>query len=119
MAQIILPQLASSPKTAVFTREDFITLFAIIPAVSSSAAPSTIHSKSFVAPSPSLAISLATLMQRAVNAFLNISKSLLPVSTGLFPARPLAIMLAISLVEVSPSMLSILKLTFTAAVKAL
>ena len=58
IAQSTLPQLASAPNIAAFKRLEHITLFATVLAVFSSLAPVTLHSRSFVAPSPSPAISL-------------------------------------------------------------
>ena len=54
-AQRILPQFASSPKTAHLNSVEPITDFATVIAVSMSGAPRHLHSISFEAPSPSFA----------------------------------------------------------------
>ncbi|MBQ4108330.1 MAG: hypothetical protein IJC80_02890, partial [Clostridia bacterium] len=71
MAQSTRPQFASEPNIALFTSEEQITLLAIILAFFSSTAPSTVHSRSFVAPSPSPAILRQRFIVTVLSAFIN------------------------------------------------
>ena len=63
MAHSTRPQLASVPKTAHFTRGERTTALAICSACSSVSAPITVQVMSRPAPSPSLAIILASYSQ--------------------------------------------------------
>ena len=109
MAHSTRPQLASAPNMAAFKRLEHMTLFATVFAVGRSAAPLTLHSSSFVAPSPSPAIFRHRAMVTEFSACIKAVKSSPSASTTEFPARPLASTVTMSLVEVSPSMDSMLK----------
>ena len=118
MAQSTRPQLASAPNMAAFSRLLVITLLATTAAVFSSAAPVTSHSSSLVAPSPSPAIVRHREIVTVFSAFMKVSKAGPSSAISVFPASPLAIMVTISLVEVSPSTLSILNVFCTSWLSA-
>src|SRR5579885_3803421 len=88
-AAMIRPQLASCPNSAVLTRLDETTALASFCASSWLPEPETATSKNLVAPSPSLAIDLASDSLTKCNALLNTAKlgssTLVIVS---FPANP-------------------------------
>ena len=111
MAQSTLPQFASDPNIAALTRDEQITDFATVFAHARSLAPVTTHSSSFDAPSPSPAMHLHRWVHTVLNAFINSSKSAPSVSIGALPAMPFAMMLTMSLVDVSPSMLTMLNVS--------
>ena len=96
------PQFGSAPCTAVFTSGELTMALATRLAWVSSAAPSTTTSIRVVAPSPSRATCRVSESATACSAA---SRS--DGATG--PAAPLAMMAAVSLVDVSVSMLSALK----------
>ena len=103
IAHSALPQFASAPNIAALKRSDDITDLLIFCAVYSSDAPVTLHSISFVAPSPSLAIFFERYTVTFESASQNISKASPSLSIGLFLAIAFAIIITVSLVEVSPS----------------
>ena len=109
MAHSTRPQLASAPNMAAFNRLEQMTLFATVFAVARFAAPVTLHSSSLVAPSPSPAIFRHRETVTEFRACMKAVKSSPSVSTTGLPARPLARIVTMSLVEVSPSIDSILK----------
>ena len=111
MAQRTLPQLASEPNMAAFVSDEQTTLLATVLAVSLSFAPLTLHSSSFVAPSPSAAILRQSHTVIVLRAFMNSLKSSPSLLISLFPASPFASTVTMSFVEVSPSMLIILKVS--------
>ncbi|OPY47679.1 MAG: hypothetical protein A4E46_00321 [Methanosaeta sp. PtaU1.Bin016] len=108
-AQMILPQLGSAPKTAVLTRLLAATALAARRASLSLFAPVTFVSKYLLAPSPSFAIIRASSMQ----TYLRASEK----SSSLHFTWPVAVMSTASLVLVSPSTVSMLKLSWTASFK--
>ena len=95
-----------------------ITLFATIIALSKSFAPETVHSKSFVAPSPSLASILVIFIITIYNACLKISKSAFDSVISMFSANPFDISATISLVDWSPSTDKQLYVIFTTSLRA-
>ena len=118
MAQSTRPQFASAPNMAAFSRLEQMTDLATILAVFSSAAPSTRHSSSLVAPSPSPAIMRHRATVTLFRAFMKAAKSSPSVSTVALPARPLARTTTMSLVEVSPSTLTMLKVLWMSVDRA-
>ena len=109
MAQRTLPQLASAPNIAAFVRDEQITLFATVFAISLFFAPVTLHSKSLVAPSPSPAMHLHRYTVKVFSAFINSQNSSPSELMVSFCARPFASIITLSLVDVSPSTLTMLK----------
>ena len=109
MAQRTRPQLASAPNMAAFSRLEQMTLFATILALRSSLPPVTLHSSSLVAPSPSPAILRHRSTVTVFRACMKVVKSSPSAVISWLPARPLARTVTISLVEVSPSTLTMLK----------
>lgn len=103
MAPMIRPQLASVPYTAVFTRFEPTIFLAMTFASRLFFAPCTWASISFVAPSPSLAISLARSSQVSKSAFLKTYQSGWSSVRHSFSAQPFAITNTMSFVDVSPS----------------
>ena len=118
IAQRIRPQLASAPNIAAFVRLEVITDFAIAFARGMVGAPVTVHSTNFVAPSPSPAIFFAIEVQISLTTATNKSKSAPSLSMTGFSAMPFAMMETISFVEVSPSTLTMLKVSSTASLSA-
>ena len=118
MAQSTRPQLASAPNMAAFSRLLVITLLATTAAVFSSAAPVTSHSSSLVAPSPSPAMERHNAMVMVFSAFIKVSKAGPSSVISPLPASPLARIATISLVDVSPSTLSMLKVFCTSWLRA-
>jgi len=112
MAQRIRPQLASAPKQAALTRLEDATAFARTSAVFSSAAPFTVTVTNFVAPSPSRAIALARNTQTSSRARENASCSGFEATDT--PDVPFAMIRIMSLVDVSPSTVTLLNDRFTA-----
>ncbi len=113
MAQSTRPQFASAPNIAAFSRLEQTTLFATVRAVERSSAPSTRHSSSLVAPSPSPAIMRQSCTVTVFSAVIKAEKSVPGAMISGFPAKPLASSVTMSLVEVSPSTLTILKVPAT------
>ena len=111
MAQSTRPQLASAPNMAAFSRLEQITLLATVLAVATSAAPVTLHSSSLVAPSPSPAMQRHRWTVTVFSAFMKMAKSSFSWVISWLPAMPLASTVTMSLVEVSPSTLTILKVS--------
>ncbi len=103
---------------AALVRLEQITLLATALAAVSSFAPVTAHSKSFVAPSPSPAMLRQRKMFTVLSACMKTSKSAPSAVISALPARPLAIMLTMSLVEVSPSTLTMLKVFLMSPLRA-
>ena len=95
-----------------------LTDFATVRAVARSAAPLTLHSSRWVAPSPSPASILHSCMVTVFRAFIKTAKSLSSWVMGALPAMPLARMTTMSLVEVSPSTLTMLKVLCTSVLRA-
>ncbi len=93
----------------VFTRGEFITALAASFASASVRAPATLHSINLLAPSPSAATILAKSRFTLYRALTKLSKAGPSLSISLLPAIPLAIIIAISFVEVSPSTDTMLK----------
>ena len=118
MAHRTRPQLASAPNIAAFKRLDVITLFATVFAAASSFPWKTLHSRSFVAPSPSPAIILQRPTVIVLSACINCAKASPSCSISLFSAMPFASTVTISLVEVSPSTLTMLKVFAMSAERA-
>ena len=118
MAQSTLPQFASAPNIAALTSEEHITDFAAREASFLVSAPSTTHSRSLVAPSPSPASILHKQMFTVFNAHIKASKSSPSAVISVLPAMPFASTTTMSLVEVSPSTLSILKVSVTSLLNA-
>ena len=108
MAQSTRPQLASSPNIAALVRLELMTLRATVFAALSSFAPVTEHSSSFVAPSPSPAIIRQSWTFTVFRAHMKVEKSSPSSVISVLPARPLARIVTMSLVEVSPSTLIML-----------
>ena len=113
MAHSTRPQLASAPNMAAFTRLEQTTDLATVLACASSAAPVTVHSSSLVAPSPSAAMQRHRWTVTVLSAAMKASNSGPSAVISAFPAWPLARMTTMSLVEVSPSTLTILKVRCT------
>src|SRR5699024_6524892 len=114
----ILPQFASAPYIAVFTREEPTTDFAILIASVEEWALSTITSINFVAPSPSLAIILAKSSETCCNNSMKIGQSSLCGVSGALLAQPFAMTITVSFVDVSPSTVTQLNVLFTVSFKA-
>ena len=95
-----------------------MTDFATVRAAALSAAPLTLHSRSLVAPSPSLAILRHRSVVTACSAAQKAAKSSFSSEISALPARPLASSATMSLVEVSPSTLTMLKESCTSAESA-
>ena len=93
---------------AALVKDEQITAFATVFAVSVSLAPDTLHSIILVAPSPSPAMHLHKNTVTVLSAFMNVSKSSPSQAISLFPAMPFAKMVTMSFVEVSPSTLTML-----------
>ena len=89
-----------------------MTLRATVFAVLSSFAPLTEHSSSFVAPSPSPAIIRQSWTFTVFSAHMKLVKSSPSSTISALPARPLARIVTMSLVEVSPSTLIMLKVVW-------
>ena len=119
IAQSTLPQLASAPNIAALSSDEHITLLATVLAIASSLAPLTTHSSILVAPSPSPAIIRQSCIVTVLRASMNTLKSASSLVILAFPARPLAITDTISLVEVSPSTLIMLKVFCTSLPSAI
>ena len=118
-AAMIRPQFASAPYTADFTRLEPMTVFTIARAASSLSAPTTCTSISFVAPSPSRAIALASyfanILERLPRTLPNPD---VPDAALHRPPSPLAIATTMSFVLVSPStviILNVISVTCAAA----
>ena len=111
------PQLASSPAIAVFTSGEFATDIAIRRAEVLDTAPSTMISTSLRAPSPSRATcsdkSASTARKALVNAFRRGSLARLIFGAPPAAAAPVAKASRVSDVEVSPSMVTALKVSST------
>src|SRR6266567_3534651 len=111
------PQLASSPAIAVFTSGELATDIAILRADAFDTAPSTMISTSLRAPSPSRATCSARLASTARNAFANAlrrgSLARLILGAPCAAAEPVAKASKVSDVEVSPSMVTALKVSST------
>ena len=109
------PQLGSAPKMAALTRLEPATLLARSMAISSPGAPVTSISSSLVAPSPSAAMSFASSLHTSVSAAVKRSTSGPGSASGALPARPFARANTTSLVLMSLSTVSALKLRAMAA----
>ena len=103
---------------AALSRLEQITLLATVRAVERSFAPSTRHSSSLVAPSPSPAMQRHSCTVTVLSAVMKAVKSAPSELISALPAMPLARMVTMSLVEVSPSMLTMLKLPATSPDRA-
>src|SRR5467141_4467913 len=110
MEASIRPQFGSAPKMAALTRLEPAQALARSSATSSAGAPSTETSSSLVAPSPSAAISLAICWQSSSSAPEKASSADPGSAMGVFPALPVASAKTQSLVDMSPSTVSALKL---------
>src|SRR5450759_1781971 len=108
------PQLASSPAIAVFTSGELAIDMAMRRAEAFDTAPSTTISTSLRAPSPSRAICSDRLASTCCSAFLKPLRrgSRARAIRGVF-ALPVANIISVSEVEVSPSMVTALKVTVT------
>src|SRR3981081_855125 len=111
------PQLASSPAIAVFTNGELATDIAILRADVFDIAPSTMISTSFRAPSPSRATcsarSASTARKALAKAFRRGSPGRVILGAPLAAAVPVANASSVSDVEVSPSMVTALKVSST------
>src|SRR5260370_910347 len=111
------PQLASSPAIAVLTSGELAIESAILRAEDFDTAPSTMISTSLRAPSPSRAICSARLARTASNALRNAgsrgSDTVAIFDTPRAAAAPVANASSVSEVEVSPSIVTALKLSAT------
>src|SRR5690606_26696178 len=109
-AEMILPQLGSLPNMAVLTSEELDMERISLRAIFSDRAFVTRYSINLEAPSPSETINLARWIKSSKSLSLNnpYPGSSLDI-TFLLPARPLAMTATISLVEVSPSTVIMLK----------
>ena len=111
------PQLASWPAMHVFTNGEFATVRAARSASSGVAAPLTFTVTSLLAPSPSAAIWRARFWHTASSATWNSSKPAFAMSASYVLAER-ASRMHVSLVDVSPSTVTLLKLLFTAFTSA-
>ena len=112
------PQLASWPKIAVFTSGELAIARATVSASASLAAPVTVTVTSFVEPSPSAAILRASSTHAARTAAATTGNAGCERSICSPPAAPVASRMQVSLVEVSESTVTLLKLCPTAARRA-
>src|SRR5438094_691665 len=103
------PQLGSPPAKAVLTRGEVAMVSAIFFAADSVLAPRTSISMTRWAPSPSATICCAREPQTSSRTAVNWRWALLPFAMAGAPAAPLARTRRVSLVEVSPSTLTALK----------
>ena len=108
------PQLGSAPKSEAFTSGDWAMARATSRAASSLGAPATTTSQSLVAPSPSAAMARAISPSRSVRAASKRARSGDGSARRGLPARPLASTSTVSLVDISPSTVSMLKVWWTA-----